>query len=83
MNKGNNKLKGKNCFKRKKRKDNSTIGVQIASLDLVSLDSFFFTNLKKWLSGRKFVNNEKVEFAVLTIPYIIENIFPKLLYFLY
>lgn len=32
--------------------------------DLTPLDYFLFPNLKKWLDGKKFANNEEVESAV-------------------
>ena len=34
------------------------------SPDLASSDYFIFPNLKKWLDGRRFANNEEVESAV-------------------
>ena len=34
------------------------------SLDLAPSDYFLFPNLKKWLGGRRFINNEEVESAV-------------------
>ena len=34
------------------------------SPDLAPLDYFLFPNLKKWLGGRRFINNEEVESAV-------------------
>ena len=34
------------------------------STDLAPSDYFLFPNLKKWLDGRRFTNNEEVESAV-------------------
>jgi histone-lysine N-methyltransferase SETMAR len=34
------------------------------SPDLAPSDYFLFPNLKKWLSGKRFANNEEVESAV-------------------
>ena len=36
------------------------------SLDLATSDYFLFPNLKKWLGGQRFANNEEVESAADT-----------------